>query len=393
MAKTIPDDALYDDGDIIIRANLNRHNNLDLFAISEGGADSCILGRGVYILSQTSQYARLQGYNSADGTSRRIKIASGAIKTVNTENNYVIYVIHEAPHLPESDTTPLSEYQMRDHGTVVDSCARTHILSHNPITFGTQQISCTLNNVTHCTPLVNYGGTMGLWMLPFEEGDMDRYPFIEITSSKLWIPSRHRQAYNVTTAVQDTVDSVPAETSSAAKMPTEPVDPITVDSPAAEMPIEPVDPITVDSPAAEMPTEPVDPIIVDSPTAELPTEPNDSVPVKPPPTVKPTKEPTDYLEKLKFPINPQNTIALTASAVDESLYLSKDSAGNNLIYPPAVNESLQPSSRPSNKTPPTVKPTQASADSVPVKSPPTVNPTTYDDNLEPTMEGDDNSVD
>ena len=137
MANLLPDDEFFAGKDIIIHANLN-HMCVDShmqYAISDGGADSCILEKGVLVLRTSGIYTRLQGYDSTASASRRIEIVIGANNTIDTNGNYIIYIAHEA--LPESDTTLFSEYQMRDQGIVVDYCASNYVLSHNPPTYGT----------------------------------------------------------------------------------------------------------------------------------------------------------------------------------------------------------------------------------------------------------------
>ena len=298
MANSIPDDGFFVGEDIIIHANLNRKcEDPDMrFAISDGGADSCILGKGVSVIRTSGRYARLQGYDSTAAASRRVEIVTGVFKTVDTAGSFIIYKIHEAPHLPESETTLLSEYQMRDHGIIVDSCASTHLLSLNPETYGTQQISCQYNGDTHHSSLINRGGTMGLPMYQIKDGDMDNLPVIEVTSSTPWIPSRHRQIYNATTmpsvvgfAPPATVDAPVAEAGSAPSVSV--VDPpATVDAPIAEVSFAPSVPVedpsaTVNAPDARVDFAPSvldeDPsAMVDAPDARVDCDP--SVPVEDP---------------------------------------------------------------------------------------------------------------
>ena len=112
VANTIPNDEFYVDEDIIIHANLNRRcSDPDMrYAISDGGADFCILGKDFLVLKTSGRHARLQGYNFTAAASRLVEIVTGAIKTIDTDGNYIIYIVHEGPHLPESDTTLLLEY-------------------------------------------------------------------------------------------------------------------------------------------------------------------------------------------------------------------------------------------------------------------------------------------
>ena len=88
-------------------------------------------------------------------------------------------VVHEAVFNPESPTTLLSEYQVREHGKIIDSVARKHLKAAG--THGTQRFD--VDDDCHID-FVDRGGIMGFEVLPYEEGDDLRYPRIEITSPK-----------------------------------------------------------------------------------------------------------------------------------------------------------------------------------------------------------------
>ena len=71
----------------------------------------------------------------------------------------------------------LSEYQMREHGIVVDSVASKHYTAQGVP--GTQTLYA--SDVVRC-PLVDRGGLMGITLYPVEDGDEDRYEIFDITS-------------------------------------------------------------------------------------------------------------------------------------------------------------------------------------------------------------------
>ena len=45
-------------------------------------------------------------------------------------------------------------------------------------------------------PLTQRGGTMGLELLPYKEGDNKRYPIVELTSEERWHPHRHHSYWS-----------------------------------------------------------------------------------------------------------------------------------------------------------------------------------------------------
>ena len=85
--------------------------------------------------------------------------------------------VHEAPYNSKSPITLLSEYQIREHGLVIDSVAKKHMSSHGKR--GTQRLE--LNPRIHID-FEDRGGMMGFEILPFEKGDEYKYDIFTITS-------------------------------------------------------------------------------------------------------------------------------------------------------------------------------------------------------------------
>ena len=95
-------------------ANEPWHTN-KVYALADGGADSCILGRHSKVLNYTGRYANLVGYNPETTHTEKVPIVSALIKVQSsTEGGIPILLrINEAPFTPESPITLLSEYQIR----------------------------------------------------------------------------------------------------------------------------------------------------------------------------------------------------------------------------------------------------------------------------------------
>ena len=123
------------------------------------------------------------------GPSDLYHICSGYLKTRDDTGQIILALVHQAPHLPHSENTLLSEYQIRHFGNLVNSCSKDHLVSYDPPTFGKQQM--VLEGGKYTLPLKRRGGTMGLEILPYLEGDDELYPIVELTSPDRWTPERH----------------------------------------------------------------------------------------------------------------------------------------------------------------------------------------------------------
>ena len=101
-------------------------NDNRIYAISDGGADSCILGRNAKVLSCTGRYANLVGYDPESTRKDRVPIVTALLKARSSSRDKtpVLLKVHEAPYNKNSPITLLSEYQARDHGLIIDSIAK-----------------------------------------------------------------------------------------------------------------------------------------------------------------------------------------------------------------------------------------------------------------------------
>jgi len=160
-----------------------------VYAISDGGADSCILGKHAHVLHETGRYATLVGYDPKTTRSKRIPIVSAYLKVMEPKSGFPIFLkVNEAPYHSENPITLLSEYQIRDYGYVIDSVATKHKKSQSE--WGTQRFE--LSDLIHI-PFEDRGGMMGFEILPitdsdFLDGGVPKYDVFEITGPKQWIP-------------------------------------------------------------------------------------------------------------------------------------------------------------------------------------------------------------
>ena len=194
------------------RAHLEYANSYSssskIYAISDGGADACVVGTNAYIAGETGRYAHLVGYDPATTKSHKIPIVTAYLKVMAHNGIPVLLKIHEAAYNAGSPITLLSEYQVREHGYIVDSVATKHKASLD--TYGSQRII--LNDVVH-VPFEDRGGLMGFEILPIEDGDIDevdpKYDIFELTSSQKWIPARFRA--NTATVEEEPIVDNPME--------------------------------------------------------------------------------------------------------------------------------------------------------------------------------------
>ncbi|HYX14539.1 MAG TPA: hypothetical protein VE944_09245, partial [Nostoc sp.] len=181
------------DTDIEVRAHFEYTSIPELkskfYAISDSGADSCVLGNMAKVLTYTGRYASLIGYDPANTKSERVPIVTALIKARSSSNmNYeVLLKINEAPLNKGSPITLLSEYQIREHGLVIDSVARKHRSIHGKS--GTQ---CFCVNSEVFIDFEDRGGLMGFELLPVEDGDEDKFDVITITSPLRWTPRKFK---------------------------------------------------------------------------------------------------------------------------------------------------------------------------------------------------------
>src|SRR5687768_5098195 len=181
------------DTDIEVRAHFEYTNIPELkhkfYAISDSGADSCVLGKMAKIVSHTGRYASLIGYDPKNTTSGRVPIVEALIKTMPSSigNLPILLRLFECPIMEESNITLISEYQVREHGLKIDSVARKHKSMHGRN--GTQCF-CVSSEV-----FINFedrGGLMGFELLPVEDGDEDIYDMFTITSPMRWTPRKYK---------------------------------------------------------------------------------------------------------------------------------------------------------------------------------------------------------
>jgi Reverse transcriptase (RNA-dependent DNA polymerase) len=183
------------DTSVTIRAHLEWsekfQNNQEVFCCSDGGADACVIGKNAHIIGYSGRHANLLAYDLTH-PSKRVPIGDAYVKVLAQNGIPVFLRINDGPIVPDNPVTLISEYQVRDHGFIVDSVSKYHKLS--PTSYGTQRL--VLNDVLY-VPFENRGGIMGMSLLPISDDDYledgePRFDVFEITAPGPWRPFRHK---------------------------------------------------------------------------------------------------------------------------------------------------------------------------------------------------------
>ena len=187
------------------------------FALSDGGADSCILGRNAKVLEYTGRYVNLVGYHPDTTKTSKIPIVTALIKAQCTSlgNSPVLLKVHEAAFYKDSSVTLLSEYQIQEHGLIIDSVVKKYFS-----TFGRKGAQRLELTPEFHIDLEDRGGLMGFELLPIEDGDEDKDKIIIITSPEKWIPHQFDDLSHVL-EVQNTMEMEKGEEHNSSLLPYE----------------------------------------------------------------------------------------------------------------------------------------------------------------------------
>jgi hypothetical protein len=96
-------------------------------SILDGGADTCVLGKGWEVIStHKSRRANVVGFDHESAIIRNLPIVN-AMTTIDLLNGQsILLVIREAIYNGSSSHTLLSEFQLREFGIIIDSICHRH---------------------------------------------------------------------------------------------------------------------------------------------------------------------------------------------------------------------------------------------------------------------------
>jgi hypothetical protein len=103
------------------------------------GVDKCVLVKGWEILSVHSSIgANVVGFDHETAVMKNLPIVSAITIVDLSHGQLILLVIHEAIHNKSSNHSLLSEFQLREHGILIDSTCHIH--------GGTQKMTITDSN-------------------------------------------------------------------------------------------------------------------------------------------------------------------------------------------------------------------------------------------------------
>ena len=192
--------------------------SMNPIAFADGGADSCIGGHGWKVLEYTGRKANLVGYDERSTKKSNLDICTLATRVQShPEKPPIILVAHEMVYNPGSNTTLISEYQVRNNGCVIDSVSKKHRKSLS----GDKGTQTFYPRDDYPVPFTLKRGLMGFQIQEPTQEEIDSLEHIVITTDHPWNPSTHSDdaisidfhAQNTTSgqnlaALADHVDSV-----------------------------------------------------------------------------------------------------------------------------------------------------------------------------------------
>jgi hypothetical protein len=96
-------------------------------SILDGGADTCVLGKGWEVLSiHNSRRANVVGFDHETATKRNLPIISEITAIDLPSEESILLVIHEGIYNETAAHSLLSEFQLREFGIVIDSICHRH---------------------------------------------------------------------------------------------------------------------------------------------------------------------------------------------------------------------------------------------------------------------------
>jgi hypothetical protein len=94
--------------------------------VSDGGADTWILGAGWRIIARTTRSTNVVGFDSNYAKKKNLPIVVGCAVVRDHQERDILIVVFDGVSNADSPVSLLGEFQTREAGNIVDSVARTH---------------------------------------------------------------------------------------------------------------------------------------------------------------------------------------------------------------------------------------------------------------------------
>ena len=162
------------------------------FAANDSAADTTIGGKHAYFFDFSGKKANILGFDTNYAKKKDCLIGSMALKVQLRDGNFAILIFHQAVQNAGSNVTLLSEYQMREHGTLVDPTPRHHKTCDNK-TYGTQCMWLDPTDSNTKLDLIIQGAITGLkyYQCTQEDFENEDLPHYVMTSPEEWQPQDH----------------------------------------------------------------------------------------------------------------------------------------------------------------------------------------------------------
>jgi hypothetical protein len=96
-------------------------------SILDGGADTCVLGKGWKVVSfQDSRRANVFGFDHEDSVKRNLPIVSAITAVDLPDGSCILLTVHEAIYNDTGNHTLLSGFQLREFRVQIDSTCHRH---------------------------------------------------------------------------------------------------------------------------------------------------------------------------------------------------------------------------------------------------------------------------
>ena len=167
---------------------LMQGNDNQFLAVTDNGADTTVMGDGWLILGDTTlaPRANLVGFDK-DAKKKGLPIVSGAIKVRLENDTPVILQVHQGVYNSGSRTMLISEFQVRNHGLILDLVSSNH-RAHVDSEKGIQAFCLSANQKL---PLHLKGGLMMFAFSTPSWDNMEQLEIIDITTEVPWHPMMH----------------------------------------------------------------------------------------------------------------------------------------------------------------------------------------------------------
>jgi hypothetical protein len=178
------------------------------FSTTDGGADTMVLGNGWRFLEiYPNRTINVVGFDETTTKKYGCSVGTACAVINDVDGKPYLLIAHEAVQNKRSNTSLLSESQMRNHGLIVDSTSSKHIgIDGLP---GTQSFYSPDKQLQF--RFTQRAALMVLPHRPPTDDEIATLPHFEITSRQLWHPHDVYDEDTVTTTLDTSFDHVPSD--------------------------------------------------------------------------------------------------------------------------------------------------------------------------------------